>query len=501
MQTVASFIGVDLGASSGRVMAGHWDGRRFQVEELHRFPNQGVCIGDRTYWDVLGMWEQIHQGFIRFSALHRSCPVSLGVDAWGIDFGLLDEAGRLISNPVHYRDRRTEGVPERLFEMIDEKTLFSETGVQTWRINTLFQLYSMVLAGDAQLKLAKTLLTIPDLFSYFLSGATTVEFTEATTTQMFSPRTGGWASQVLRKAGIPEEILPEVSQPGARLGNARPAVLKECGFSQNVPVIAVASHDTASAVAAIPNMDGDSAFISSGTWSLMGAEIPAPNTLDETRRLGFTNEGSATGGYLLLKNLAGLWIIQECLRCWEKSGRDYGWSEVIEAAIAAPAFCSLLNPNDSAFELPLDMPAAVQQYCVETVQPIPRGMGEFARALFEGLALSYRMVLVSLETLTGRSFSTIRIVGGGSRNALLSQMVADACNRVAVTGPAEATVLGNVMIQAIATGHIEDLRQGRIAVAESCECQTYEPRHSAAWDEAFARFERLTNRHQAHCST
>jgi rhamnulokinase len=500
MQTVASFLGVDLGASSGRVMAGHWDGRRFQLEELHRFPNGGVCIGDRTYWDVLGIWGQIHQGFSRFSALHRRCPVSLGVDAWGIDFGLLDEGGRLISNPVHYRDRRTEGVPERLFDMVDEKTLFSETGVQSWRINTLFQLYSMVLARDAQLQLANTLLTIPDLFSYFLCGETTVEYTEATTTQMFSPRTGDWAKQFLRKVGIPEKILPEVSQPSARLGDARPAVLKECGFSQNVPVIAVASHDTASAVAAIPHMDADSAFISSGTWSLMGTEIPAPNTLDEARRLGFTNEGSATGGFLLLKNLAGLWIIQECLRCWEKAGRNYGWSEMIEAASAAPAFCSLLNPSDNVFELPADMPAAVQQYCKETEQPVPGGVGEFARTLFEGLALSYRMVLVSLETLTCRSLSTIRIVGGGSRNALLSQMVANACNRVVVAGPAEATVLGNVMVQAIATSHIGNLRQGRIAIAESCECQAYEPHHSAAWDEAFVRFERLTNRHQAHCS-
>jgi rhamnulokinase len=482
-------------------MAGHWDGRRFELEELHRFPNGGVCIGDRTCWDVPSIWGQMHQGFSRFNSLHRRCPVSLGVDAWGIDFGLLDQAGRLISNPVHYRDRRTEGVPERLFGVIDEKTLFSETGVQSWRINTLFQLYSMVLAGDAELQLARTMLTIPDLFSYFLCGATTVEYTEATTTQMYSPRTGGWARQVLRKVGIPEEILPEVSQPGARLGYVRPAVLKECGFSQNLPVIAVASHDTASAVVAIPAMDTDSAFISSGTWSLMGTEISAPNTLDQTRRLGFTNEGSATGGFLLLKNLAGLWIIQECLRCWEKAGRDNVWSEVIEAANAAPAFCSLLNPNDSVFELPADMPAAVKQYCRETEQPVPRDAGEFARALFEGLALSYRMVLDSLEALTNRSLSTIRIVGGGSRNTLLSQMVADACNRVVVAGPAEATVLGNVMMQAIATGQIGNLRQGRIALAESCECQMYEPRHSAAWDEAFVRFERLINRHQAHCST
>lgn len=499
MPTVASYLGVDLGASSGRVMAGHWDGRRFHLEELHRFPNGGVSIGDRTYWDVLGIWGQMLQGFSRFSAVHRRCPVSLGVDAWGIDFGLLDKGGRLISNPVHYRDRRTERIPELLFDVIDEKTLFTETGVQSWRINTLFQLYSMVLAADSELRFANTLLTIPDLFSYFLCGATTVEYTEATTTQMFSPHATDWARQVLRSAGIPVEILPDVSQPGTRLGNARPAVLKECGFSENFPVIAVASHDTASAVAAIPNMDSDSAFISSGTWSLMGTAISDANTSDEARRLGFTNEGSATREFLLLKNLAGLWIIQECLRCWEKEGRDCGWSEVIEAATAAPAFSSLLDPADRIFELPPDMPAAVEQYCRETAQTIPGCVGEFARALFEGLALSYRTVLVSLETLTGRSLSTIRIVGGGSRNALLSQMVADACNRVVVAGPAEATVLGNVMMQAIATGHIGDFQQGSIAVAESCQCQTYEPHHSAAWDEAFVRFGRLTNRHQSHC--
>jgi rhamnulokinase len=499
MQATASFLGVDLGASSGRVMAGHWDGRRFQMEELHRFPNGGVCIGDRSYWDALGIWRQILQGFSRFSAIHRRCPVSLGVDAWGVDFGLLDEAGRLISNPVHYRDRRTEGIPERLFDLIDEKTLFSETGVQSWRINTLFQLYSMVLAGDPALQFAKTLLTIPDLFSYFLCGATTVEYTAATTTQMFSPHAGDWAKLVLRKVGISAGVLPEVSQPGTQLGDARPVVLKECGFLHSVPVIAVASHDTASAVAVIPNMDGDSAFISSGTWSLMGTEIPSANTSEEARRLGFTNEGSATRGFLLLKNLAGLWIIQECLRSWEKAGRDYRWSEVIEAATAAPAFRTLLDPSDRVFEYPADMPATVQQYCRETAQPIPQGVGEFARALFEGLALSYRMVLASLEMLTGRSLSTIRIVGGGSRNTLLSQMVADACNRFVVAGPAEATVLGNVMMQAIATGHISDIRQGRSGVAESCECQTYEPHHSAIWDEALVRCKRLTNRHQAHC--
>jgi rhamnulokinase len=501
MQAVDSFLGVDLGASSGRVMAGHWDGRRFQLEEVHRFANAGVCLKDRIFWDVLNIWQQILQGFSRFHAHHRACPVSIGVDAWGVDFALLDKSGQLISNPVHYRDRRTEGVPERLFEIIDEETLFSETGVQSWRVNTLFQLYSMVLARDPQLHIANVLLTIPDLFLYFLTGMATVEYTQATTTQMFALRSGDWARHLLRRAEIPEQTLPAIVQPGSRFGCARPAVLKECGFAQSIPVMTVASHDTASAVAAIPKMGADCAFISSGTWSLMGCEISAPNTSEEARRLGFSNEGSGTGDFLFLKNLAGLWIIQECLRCWERTGRGCAWSEMIEAAATATAFRTLLDPGDSTFEIPADMPTAVQEYCRHTMQPIPYAVGEFARALLEGLALTYRKVLTPLETLTGRCLSTIRIVGGGSQNALLSQMVADACNRTVITGPTEATALGNVMMQAIGSGHLSDIRQGRIAIAESCECQTYEPRPSAVWDEAQARFEQLSKWREPHCPT
>ncbi len=495
MQTVASFLGVDLGASSGRVTAGHWDGSRFQLEELHRFINAGVSVADRTYWDVLNIWAQILGGFSRFSALYSACPAAIGIDAWGIDFGLLDKRGRLISNPVHYRDRRTEGVPERLFEVLDKMSIFRETGVQPWHINTLFQLYSMVLEGDPQLDVAQTLLTIPDLFSYFLSGTTAVEFTEATTTQMFSLHFGDWARDLIRSAGIPERIMPAVVQPGSNLGSARLSVLSESRFSHSVPVIAVASHDTASAVAAIPYLDEGSAFISSGTWSLIGIESSAPNTSEEAFQLGFTNEGAVNGRFLLLKNLAGLWIIQECLRCWERAGRSHGWNEVIEAAAAVPAFQSLLDPNDSAFELPGDMPAAVQVYCGRIGQPAPRTVGEFARAVFEGLALSYRRVLAALERLSGQPISTIRIVGGGSQNALLSQMVADACNRLVVTGPKEATVLGNLMAQAIAIDHIGDFQQGRIAIAESFHRENYEPHPSERWDEVFERFQQLGAMH------
>ena len=491
MQTGASFLGVDLGASSGRIIAGYWDGDKFGIEEWHRFENNGISIGGRLYWDVLNIWAQILAGFRRFSAACSACPASIGIDGWGIDFGLLDKRGRLIANPFHYRDRKTEGIPERLFELLDERLLFRETGVQSWHINTLFQLYSMVLEDDPQLRVAQTLLTIPDLFSYFLSGSAAVEFTEATTTEMFAARRGEWAWELIRMAGIPDGIMPDVVQPCSHLGVTRPAVVDESRFSHGVPVIAVAAHDTAAAVAAISDLDEKSAFISSGTWSLMGIEISAPNTSEDAFRLGFANEGAIDGGFLLVKNLAGLWILQECLRCWGKAGQSHGWNELVDAATAAPAFRSLLNPNDKVFEMPSEMPFAVQDYCVRTQQPAPRAMGEFARAVFEGLAMTYREALVSLEHVSGRTISTIRIVGGGSQNCLLSQMVADSCNRLVISGPKEATVLGNILAQATATGHIGNLQQGRIAIAASFHCQSYEPHPSPRWDDAFARFLQL----------
>ena len=302
-------------------MAAHWDGRRFELEEMHRFANGGVRVSDRLFWDVLHIWSQMLIGFFTFKVRYRESPTSVGVDAWGVDFALLDEAGRLLGNPVHYRDERTRGVPELLFSKVNAEALFEETGVQTWQINTIFQLYSMVLANDPQLAGAATLLTIPDLFTYFLCGARRVEYTEATTTQMFSHSLEGWANETLERLSIPVQILPEIVRPGTIVGHIHKKILGDCGFDRDVSVVAIASHDTASAVAAIPDMGPDSVFISCGTWSLMGTEVPHPNASTCARRLQFTNEGAAHGGYLLMKNLAGLWIIQECQRRWERHGR------------------------------------------------------------------------------------------------------------------------------------------------------------------------------------
>ena len=450
MRNPARFVAVDRGASSGRMIAARWDGRRFKLDEIPRFNNGGVQVGDRLYWDVLQIWSNLLAGLTRFRSLYEESPVSIGIDGWGIDLALLDDDGRMLSNPVHYRDKRTEGVPEKFFEVMEGEALFRETGLQPWRINTLFQLYSMVLAEDSQLKCARTLLTVPDLLSYFLSGAAKAEYTEASTTQLYSLPNGIWAHSLLDAAGVPGRILPEVVRPGSALGNVRSEVLSECGFSTDFSVVAVASHDTASAVAAIPNLDPSSAFISSGTWSLIGTEIERPDTSNQAYALGFTNEVAADGRFLLLKNLAGLWMIQACLRKWEKEGQLIPWSGLLSAAASATAFISLVEPNEPCFDLEPDMPSAICRYCARTGQRIPEAPGAFARALFESLALKYRSVLSSIEQLVGRRLTCIRVVGGGSRNALLCQMIADACNRTVFAGPAEATSLGNVMMQAIA---------------------------------------------------
>lgn len=487
----AHFLSVDLGASSGRVMAAQWDGRRFALEELHRFTNSGVRAGDRLYWDVLHLWSEMQAGFFKFKTHPHASPVAIGVDAWGVDFALLDAAGRLVGNPVHYRDERTKGMPEAAFPPLNEEALFTKTGVQPWQINTIFQLYSMVLGKDPQLERAATLLTIPDLFSYLLCGARQVEFTEATTTQMFSWSESDWAREMLEKIGIRPCILPGIVQPGTVLGKICGSVQEESGFDKDVSVVAVASHDTASAVAAIPDMDESSVFISSGTWSLMGTEVSCPNVSEGARRLHFTNEGAADGRFLLMKNLAGLWMLQECVRHWERDGQRFKWPDLLEAAARATALRTLVEPNDWRFEVQNNMPLAIRNYSRDTRQCVPESPGAVARAVFESLALKYRSVLVSLEELTSRTFSTIRIVGGGSLNTLLCQMVADACECRVVAGPAEATSLGNVMVQAMATGYISSFDEGRAQIRESIQCVEYRPNPSDAWSAAYVRFKAL----------
>jgi len=491
MNSAKQFIAADLGASSGRVMAGGWDGVRFSLREIHRFANGGIQTPEGLRWDLPRIWSHLRDALLKYATEFNGAPGGIGVDAWGVDFGLLDVEGRVLGNPFHYRDKRTHGMAKRFFQRMPECKLFEATGTQAMEINTLFQLCSLMQDGDTTLRQAHTLLMIPDLLLYLLGGEKCAEYSEVSTMQMYSLREKQWASDVLEAASIPHSLLPKVVAPGTVVSNLLPTVLGEDGFYRPVPVIAVASHDTASAVAAVPNMDVNSVFLSSGTWSLMGVEITEPITTPEALKLQFTNEGSADHGVLLLKNITGLWLLQECVRQWQLEGQDLTWDSVVRAASGARALQSFFDPNNPIMQAGEDIPAVIRGYCAETGQSVPQTVGEIARCIFESLSLKYRSVLASLIELTRRDLSMIRVIGGGVMNASLCQMTADACNCTVVAGPVEASALGNVMVQAIATGYLRDMGEGRAAIAMSFLCDVYEPRRSDAWDEAHARFKQL----------
>jgi rhamnulokinase len=488
MSAAPTFLAVDLGASSGRVIAGSWDGARFTLEEVHRFPNGPVMAQGHLYWDVLRLWREITTGIARYVARAPEPPVGLGIDTWAVDFALLDRAGRLLGNPYHYRDRRTTGIPEQVDAQVPPAWLYAQTGIQRMPINTLHQLVSMRRSSDPQLAAAQTLLLIPDLFHYWLTGRVVAEYTNATTTQFFNPRTGAWATEVLAALELPAQLLPPVITPGTVLGDLLPEVRDEVGLHSPVPVIATATHDTASAVAAIPGLDARSAYISSGTWSLVGIETPQPILSERARALNFTNEGGVGGTVRFLKNVGGFWLLQECRRAWEREGHPYAWPELLALAEQAAPLQSLVDPDAPDFLNPGDMPAALRAYCARTGQSAPDSVGALARCCLESLALKYRWVLAALEDLTGQHLQTIRIVGGGSQNTLLCQLTADACARPVVAGPVEATALGNILVQAIALGHLPGIQAGRAAIAASEPQTTYDPRPSPAWDAAFVRF-------------
>ena len=485
---MSDFVAVDLGASSGRLMVGHWDGRRFSLDELHRFPNGGVNLHGCIYWDALRIWSEIQNGLTKYRSRFADPPAGIAVDAWGVDFALLDSRGRLLDNPSHYRDPRTNGIPQRLFQRIPEADLFTATGVQSFQFNTLFQLYSMVLAEDPRLQSAETLLMVPDLFNFFLGGEKAVEFTEASTTGMYNHAARDWHRELLHTLSIPDRILPRVVAPATVLSNVGRGVLDLCGFSKTFPVIAVASHDTASAVASIPNLDPHSAFISSGTWSLMGMELDAPIATPRARQLRFTNEGGCGNSTLLLRNLTGLWLLQESLRQWQQQDHAYTWDDLIAAAAAAQPFRSLIHPDANDFLAPADMLQAIRSFCQSTAQPVPESVGEVARCCFESLSLSYWSTRDALQSLTSRQIRTLRVVGGGCLNKFLCQMTADACGCNVVSGPVEASALGNVMLQAVATGALPDIRAGRAAIGESLDCVSYAPQPGDGWSAAQERY-------------
>ena len=467
----AGYLAIDLGAESGRALLGRLEDGRLSLEEVHRFPNAPVRVGDGLYWDVLRIFGEVKVGISK--AGERAGISSIAVDSWGVDFGLLDRDGELLSNPRNYRDPRTEGVMEEAFGIVPKEEIYAKTGVQFIRFNTLYQLLAM--RGSPLLEAADTLLLIPDLINYWLTGEKACEFTNATTTQLYDTEAGDWARDLAKAMDVPGRLFPPIAQPATKLGPLLPEVVEETNLPNTPAVVTAASHDTASAVVAVPAEGEDFAYISSGTWSLVGVELPGPVVNDAALAANFANEGGFGGTTRFLKNVTGLWLLQECRRTWAGEGQEYSYEELARLAEEASTDGPLVDPDHPAFLAPGDMPARIRRFCEGTGQRPPGGPAEMARCVFESLALKYRYVIGQAEDLTGRKVRKIHVVGGGSQNALLCQLTADAAGLPVVAGPVEATAVGNVMVQAFARGEVGSLAEIRTVIRRSFETETYEP--------------------------
>jgi rhamnulokinase len=451
------------------------------------------------HWDLPRQFDEIKVA-LRKAASGGAKPEGIGLDTWGVDFGLIGRGDTILGNPVHYRDPRTEGMIDLACSLIPRERIYEITGLQFLPINTAYQLLAMKQANSPLLDAAETMLMMPDLLGWLLTGRRAGEFTDASTTQLLDAKAGAWSDELCNALGLPRSILPELIEPGSVLGTVRRDVADETGLAPDTSVIVPATHDTGSAVVAVPaagkgpGSPPDWCYLSSGTWSLMGVEVARPIITEETYRYNFTNEGGVDGTSRLLKNIMGLWLVQECRRTWARSGREYSYEDLIPQAEAAPAFRSLVNPDHPSFLPPGDMPARIAAFCRDTGQPIPEDEGAFVRCALESLALAYRWVVERLEEITGTPIKTIHIVGGGARNALLNQFTADATGRPVLAGPVEATAIGNLLMQARARGRIGSLAELREVVAGSFPVTTYEPSDSAAWTDAIGRFGELRAR-------
>jgi rhamnulokinase len=487
------YLAIDLGAESGRVMAGLWNGKTIRLDEIHRFSNGPVHLGDSLRWDVLRLWAEIQNGLALAGRKYGKTVVSVGADTWGVDYVLLDRRDEMLGQPYAYRDARTNGMMEKAFRKVSRSEIFAQTGLQFMQFNSLFQLLAAKQNTPQLLDAADCMLFMPDFIHWALCGSRVAEFTIASTSQCLHPLTRNWASGLLKQFGLPARIFPKIVPPGTQLGALRPGVADRTCLHK-VKAIAPPAHDTAAAVAGVPTANtgkANWAYLSSGTWSLMGVEVNKASLSDRTRELNLTNEGGLDGTYRLLKNIMGLWLVQQCKRAFDARGRKYQYGQLAQMAAKAPALRSLVNPDDLRFLNPPDMPKAIQDFCRETRQPVPKTDGELVRCAYESLALKYREVLGWLEELTGNRIEVIHIVGGGSKSAILNQFTADACQRPVVTGPVEATALGNLLVQVRASGELASLAEMREVISKSSDVATFRPGKPAAWDEASAHFAEL----------
>ncbi|MCX4825303.1 rhamnulokinase [Streptomyces sp. NBC_01142] len=486
-----SFAAVDLGASSGRVMLGRVGPGVVELTEVHRFPNRPVRICTTLHWDILALYRGVLDGLRAAAAATGGRLAGVGVDSWAVDYGLLDSGGELLGNPVHYRDGRTHGMAEKAAAVLPPDDLYAATGVQYLPFNTVYQLVAA--RGSPQLAAAEQLLLIPDLITYWLTGRAGTEITNASTTQLIDPRTRDWSGVVAERLGIDLSLFPPLCGPGDRAGTLLPEVLAETGLTGPVPVTVVGSHDTASAVVGVPAQGDDFAYICTGTWSLAGLELPAPLIGEESRRANFTNELGVDGTVRYLRNIMGLWLLQECLRTWEAAGRPRDLGALLDEASSVRALRSVVDANDPAFLAPGDMPRRIADACVRTGQPAPRTEAETARCVLDSLALAHRRAVDDARRLSGRTVTTVHIVGGGALSPLLCRLTADATGLPVVAGPAEAAALGNVLVQARAAGAVTGgLAELRALLRATQELRRYEPGTGAGkereeWNAAASR--------------
>lgn len=487
MTATQDYLAIDLGASSGRSLLGRFDGRSIHLTETHRFHNRAIPVGNALYWDFLGLYGEVLTA-IRKSA-EKGTVASIGIDTWGVDFGLLDRNDEIISSPRCYRDPRTQGMLDAVLEIVPRDRVFDQTGIQFLEINTLYQLFAMVHGKSPQLTGAETFLTVPDLLNFLLTGSKVCEFSNATTTQCYNPRERRWATELLDALSIPSAIFPDIVTPGTRLGPLQRSVAEETGAG-SIDVIAPACHDTGSAVAAVPMISPDALYISCGTWSLMGAEIPEPTITPASLEHNFTNEGSVCDTFRFLKNITGLWLVQECKRTWDLHGSVYEFGALTDMAKSSTSLVSFVDPDHADFVAPGDMPERIRAFCGRTGQTVPDNEGSVIRCALESLALKSRHVLEQLQAVLGRSFETIHIVGGGIQNTLLCQLTANATGCEVLAGPVEATAMGNILVQGMASGEIGSLEEARQIVRNSIEVVTYTPNRDG-WDEAYGRYQAL----------
>lgn len=478
-------LAFDFGASSGRAIIGCFDGDKITLEEVHRFSNDPVSVGGTVYWDVLRLFYEIKQGIIK--AKIAGGFDSIGIDTWGVDFGLIDSEGKLMENPVHYRDARTAGLVDEAFKTMPKEKLYGITGIQFMELNTLFQLISLKKYRPWMLERADKMLFMPDLFGYMLTGKMCAEYSIASTSQLIDLDKRTWSKEILDAFGIKESVFAPLVQPGTVLGELSKEICEECGVDP-VPVISVCGHDTQSAITSVPCEDGDFAFLSSGTWSLFGTELDKPIVNETSMNINITNEGGFDGSTGFLKNIIGLWLIQESRRQWKREGKEYSYADLEKLALAAEPFKCFIDPDAPEFVPHGNIPERVREFCRKTGQYVPKTVGEIMRCIYESLAMKYRLTFEKLRECTERDYPVIHVIGGGTKDGLLCQMTANSCDRTVKAGPIEATVMGNVAVQLMSNGSVENIGQARKIVADSSELKTFEPKDTDKWAGAYEDF-------------